>query len=85
MAEILVLFYSRKGSTAELARSVCRGVESVSGARASIPASILVGGGSSEEPDPPQATGGDADLAVIRSELAELRATLERIESRMSS
>ena len=30
MAEILVLFYSRKGSTAELARQVCRGVESVS-------------------------------------------------------
>lgn len=36
MAEILVLFYSRKGSTAELARSVCRGVESVSGARARL-------------------------------------------------
>jgi NAD(P)H dehydrogenase (quinone) len=32
--EILVLFYSRKGATAELARQVCRGVESVSGARA---------------------------------------------------
>ncbi|NLG78091.1 MAG: NAD(P)H-quinone oxidoreductase, partial [Xanthomonadaceae bacterium] len=29
MAEILVLFYSRKGSTAELARQVCRGIESV--------------------------------------------------------
>jgi NAD(P)H dehydrogenase (quinone) len=36
MAEILVLFYSRKGSTAELARHVCRGVESVSGARARL-------------------------------------------------
>jgi NAD(P)H dehydrogenase (quinone) len=36
MAEILVLFYSRKGSTAELARQVCRGVESVSGARARL-------------------------------------------------
>jgi NAD(P)H dehydrogenase (quinone) len=32
--EILVLFYSRKGATAELARQVCRGVESVAGARA---------------------------------------------------
>jgi NAD(P)H dehydrogenase (quinone) len=36
MAEILVLFYSRKGSTAELARQVCRGVESVAGARARL-------------------------------------------------
>jgi NAD(P)H dehydrogenase (quinone) len=36
MAEILVLFYSRKGSTAELARQVCRGVESVTGARARL-------------------------------------------------
>lgn len=36
MAEILVLFYSRKGSTAELARQVCRGIESVTGARARL-------------------------------------------------
>jgi NAD(P)H dehydrogenase (quinone) len=36
MTEILVLFYSRKGSTAELARQVCRGVESVDGARARL-------------------------------------------------
>ena len=36
MAEILVLFYSRKGSTAELARQVCRGIEAVSGARARL-------------------------------------------------
>ena len=36
MTEILVLFYSRKGSTAELARQVCRGVESVTGARARL-------------------------------------------------
>jgi NAD(P)H dehydrogenase (quinone) len=36
MAEILVLFYSRKGSTAELARQVCRGIESVAGARARL-------------------------------------------------
>ena len=31
MAEILVLYYSRNGATAELARQVCRGVESVPG------------------------------------------------------
>jgi NAD(P)H dehydrogenase (quinone) len=36
MAEILVLFYSRKGMTAELARQVCRGVESVPGAMAKL-------------------------------------------------
>jgi NAD(P)H dehydrogenase (quinone) len=30
--EILVLYYSRHGSTAQLARQVCRGVESVAGA-----------------------------------------------------
>lgn len=31
MTEILVLYYSRHGSTAELARQICRGIESVSG------------------------------------------------------
>jgi len=39
--EILVVYYSRKGTTAELARQVCRGVESVAGAHArlrSVPA-----------------------------------------------
>jgi NAD(P)H dehydrogenase (quinone) len=36
VTEILVLFYSRKGATAELARQVCRGVESVPGARARL-------------------------------------------------
>jgi NAD(P)H dehydrogenase (quinone) len=36
MTEILVLFYSRNGSTAELARQVCRGVESVAGAAAKL-------------------------------------------------
>ena len=36
MAEILVLYYSRSGSTAELARQVCRGVESVAGAVARL-------------------------------------------------
>lgn len=36
MSEILVLFYSRKGSTEELARQVCRGIESVTGARSRL-------------------------------------------------
>jgi NAD(P)H dehydrogenase (quinone) len=34
--EILVLFYSRKGSTAELARQVCRGIDAVAGARSRL-------------------------------------------------
>jgi NAD(P)H dehydrogenase (quinone) len=36
MAQILVVYYSRNGSTAELARQACRGVESVAGARAML-------------------------------------------------
>lgn len=36
MAEILVLFYSRKGATAEVARHVCRGIESVTDMRARL-------------------------------------------------
>src|SRR5579863_10703432 len=36
MAEILVLYYSRSGATAELARHVCRGIESVPGASARL-------------------------------------------------
>ena len=36
MAEILVLYYSRSGATAELARQACRGVESVAGASARL-------------------------------------------------
>jgi NAD(P)H dehydrogenase (quinone) len=36
MTEILVLYYSRKGATAELARQVCRGVESVADVSATL-------------------------------------------------
>ena len=36
MSEILVLYYSRHGSTAELARQACRGVESVAGMSACL-------------------------------------------------
>jgi NAD(P)H dehydrogenase (quinone) len=36
VTEILVLYYSRNGSTAELARQVCRGVESVEGVTAKL-------------------------------------------------
>src|SRR5689334_12246273 len=36
MTEILVLYYSRHGGTAELARQICRGVESVAGVTAKL-------------------------------------------------
>jgi len=36
MSEILVLYYSRQGSTAALARQICRGVEAVAGMRARL-------------------------------------------------
>jgi NAD(P)H dehydrogenase (quinone) len=36
MTEVLVLYYSRNGATAELARQVARGVESVGGASARV-------------------------------------------------
>lgn len=36
MPEVLVLYYSRTGATAELARQVCRGIESVAGAAAKL-------------------------------------------------
>ena len=36
MTEILVLYYSRGGTTAELARQVCRGIEAVAGMQARL-------------------------------------------------
>lgn len=36
MIEVLVLYYSRKGSTAELARHVCRGIDAVAGAQSRL-------------------------------------------------
>ena len=36
MADILVVYYSRSGSTAQLARQVCRGIEGVPGASAKL-------------------------------------------------
>lgn len=36
MIEILVLYYSRKGATRELARQICRGVEGVAGVQARL-------------------------------------------------
>jgi NAD(P)H dehydrogenase (quinone) len=60
MQEILVLYYSRQGSTAALARQVCRGVESVAGVQARLRtvAAISATGVVSSVPDegPPYAT-----------------------------
>jgi NAD(P)H dehydrogenase (quinone) len=36
MSEVLVVYYSRDGSTAELARQACRGIESIPGASATL-------------------------------------------------
>jgi NAD(P)H dehydrogenase (quinone) len=36
MAEVLVVYYSRNGTTAALARQVCRGIDSVNGARSRL-------------------------------------------------
>ena len=36
MIEVLVVYYSRKGATESLAREVCHGVDSVSGATARL-------------------------------------------------
>src|SRR5580658_953274 len=52
MAQILVVYYSRNGSTAELARQACRGVESVAGARAMLRTVPLVSASSEAPPKP---------------------------------
>jgi NAD(P)H dehydrogenase (quinone) len=52
MAEILVVYYSRNGSTAELARHVCRGVEAVAGAAAKL-RTVAPVSAQSEEPAKP--------------------------------
>jgi NAD(P)H dehydrogenase (quinone) len=60
MLEILVLYYSRQGSTAALARQVCRGVETVAGVQARLRTVAAIGaaGALASVPDegPPYAT-----------------------------
>lgn len=62
MSEILVLYYSRGGSTARMARAIARGVESVAGCDACVrtvpPLSAETGRGGAEVPasGPPYAT-----------------------------
>jgi NAD(P)H dehydrogenase (quinone) len=57
MAEVLVLYYSRGGATAELARQVCRGVEAVPGARARLRTVAPVSAASEAAPQPVPASG----------------------------
>jgi NAD(P)H dehydrogenase (quinone) len=57
MAEILVVYYSRSGGTAELARQVCRGIESVAGAHATLRTVPPVSAESERVPAPVPASG----------------------------
>jgi NAD(P)H dehydrogenase (quinone) len=52
MNEILVLYYSRQGSTAALARQICRGVETVSGMQARL-RTVAPVAATTERPDRP--------------------------------
>ncbi len=52
MTDILVLYYSRNGATAELARQVCRGVETVAGMRARLRTVPPVSTVTSRSPEP---------------------------------
>ncbi|MDE2347008.1 MAG: NAD(P)H:quinone oxidoreductase [Gammaproteobacteria bacterium] len=68
MNEILVLYYSRQGSTAELARHVCHGVESVAGMRAKL-RTVPPVGPTTQHLDPPVPPAGPpyAELADLES------------------
>ncbi len=52
MAEVLVLYYSRGGATAQLARQVCRGIESVAGASARLRTVAPVSAANEAAPQP---------------------------------
>ncbi len=66
MPEILVLFYSRHGTTAELARQVARGVEGVDGCRARIRTVPSLGG-----QGPPTASPQDGAALATHEDLRE--------------
>lgn len=52
MPQILVVYYSRYGSTAELARQACRGIESVNGSSATLRTVPAVSASSEAAPRP---------------------------------
>jgi NAD(P)H dehydrogenase (quinone) len=70
MSEILVLYYSRQGGTAALARQVCRGVDSVAGMRARLRTVPPVAAATDQhlpavpETGPPYATHADLEECV---------------------
>ncbi len=67
MSEILVVYYSRHGSTAQLARQVCRGIETVSGAVATLRTVPPLGERSDAAPPPLGESGPPyATLAELR-------------------
>jgi NAD(P)H dehydrogenase (quinone) len=67
MAEVLVLYYSRGGATAELARQVCRGIETVRGASARLRTVPPVHAASESAPQPvPERGAPYASLADLR-------------------
>jgi NAD(P)H dehydrogenase (quinone) len=72
MAEILVLYYSRGGATAELARQVCRGIETVPGASARLRTVPPVAAASEEPPRPVPASGPPYATLADLSETAGL-------------
>jgi NAD(P)H dehydrogenase (quinone) len=67
MAEILVIYYSRSGATAQLARQACRGIESVPGATATLRTVPAI---SASNEGPPQAV---PEQGPPFATLAELR------------
>jgi len=67
MAEILVIYYSRSGATAQLARHACRGIESVPGASATLRTVPAVSASSEAAPQPVP------DQGPAYATLAELR------------
>jgi NAD(P)H dehydrogenase (quinone) len=68
MANILVVYYSVHGSTAELARTVCRGIESVTGAQATLRTVPAVTAAS--EAAPPRAVPADGPPYATLDDLA---------------
>src|ERR1700688_1388744 len=70
MNEILILYYSRQGSTAALARQICRGVEGVGGMRARLPTAAPVQA-TIDRPDP--AVPDDGPPYATHEDLVECR------------
>jgi len=66
MVEVLVIYYSRDGGTAELARQACRGIESIAGASATLRTVAPI---SARNEGPPQAVPAQGPPYVTLEEL----------------